>query len=69
MLDFGTGFDCFDPLAHTANPNVGHLQKRNRLMLKSVMEKNGFKNLEEEWWHYTLKNEPFPDTYFDFNVK
>jgi D-alanyl-D-alanine dipeptidase len=68
-LDFGTGFDCFDPLAHTANPEVGTTQKRNRLMLKSMMEKNGFKNLAEEWWHFTLKNEPFPDKYFNFVVK
>jgi len=68
-LDFGTGFDCFDPFAHTANQEVGSLQKRNRLMLKSMMEKNGFKNLAEEWWHYTLRNEPYPDRYFDFDVK
>jgi len=68
-IDFGTGFDCFDPLAHTANPEVGAVQKRNRLMLKSIMEKNGFKNLEEEWWHYTFKKEAFPDQYFDFEVR
>lgn len=68
-LDFGTGFDCFDPLAHTANASVGAIQRRNRLMLKSMMEKNGFKNLDEEWWHYTLKGEPFPDRFFDFPVK
>jgi D-ala-D-ala dipeptidase len=36
--------------------------------LKSVMERYGFKNLEEEWWHFTLKNEPYPDKYFDFKV-
>jgi zinc D-Ala-D-Ala dipeptidase len=34
-----------------------------------VMERNGFKNLEEEWWHFTLKNEPYPDKYFDFKVE
>lgn len=68
-LDFGTGYDCFDPLAHTANPALGPSQKRNRLMLKSVLEKFGFKNYENEWWHFTLKNEPFPDQYFDFPVK
>lgn len=68
-LDFGTGYDCFDPLSHTANPQIGHLQKQNRLMLKSLMEKNGFRNLAEEWWHYTLKNEPFVDRFFDFLVQ
>jgi len=68
-LDFGTGFDCFDPLAHTAHPAVGKMQKRNRMMLKSLMEKFGFKNLAVEWWHYTLVEEPFSDRYFDFVVR
>lgn len=68
-LDFGTGFDCFDPLAHTANAEIGATQKRNRLMLKSMMEKNGFKNLAEEWWHFTLKDEPYPNRFFDFVVR
>jgi D-alanyl-D-alanine dipeptidase len=39
------------------------------MILKSVMERNGFKNLKEEWWHYTLVNEPYPDEYFDFEVE
>ncbi len=68
-LDFGTGFDCFDPLAHTANPQMTALQKQRRLMLKTLMDKYGFKNLAEEWWHYTLKNEPFPNQYFDFDIQ
>jgi D-alanyl-D-alanine dipeptidase len=68
-LDFGTGFDCFDPLAHTENPQITALQKQRRLMLKTLMDKHGFKNLTEEWWHYTLKNEPFPSQYFDFDVQ
>jgi len=68
-LDMGTGFDCFDPLAHTANFETGPVQERNRLLLKSMMEKNGFKNLPEEWWHFTLVNEPFPGTYFDFDIE
>ncbi len=68
-LDFGTEFDFFDPLSHTASNGISNAQRDNRLALKSVMERNGFKNLEEEWWHYTLRQEPFPDTYFDFNVE
>ena len=40
----------------------------NRLLLKSLMEKHGFINYDKEWWHYTLADEPFPDTYFDFPV-
>jgi D-alanyl-D-alanine dipeptidase len=68
-IDMGTGFDCFHELSHTANKNIGRQQKINRLLLKSLMEKHGFKNYDLEWWHYTLKNEPYPDTYFDFVIE
>jgi D-alanyl-D-alanine dipeptidase len=68
-IDMGTGFDCFDELSHTANINIGHQQKINRLLLKSLMEKHGFRNYDKEWWHFTLKNEPYPDTYFDFVIE
>lgn len=68
-LDMGTGFDCFHRFSHTANRDMGSQQRANRLLLKTLMEKNGFKNYELEWWHYTLKDEPFPDTYFDFIVQ
>ena len=68
-LDMGTGFDCFHDRAHTANKDVGAHQRANRLLLKSLMEKHGFVNYELEWWHFTLKKEPFPDTYFDFPIE
>jgi len=68
-IDMGTGFDCFHELSHTANSNISRQQKNNRLMLKSLMEKHGFKNYDMEWWHYTLQNEPYPDTYFDFVIE
>jgi D-alanyl-D-alanine dipeptidase len=48
---------------------MGQSQRINRLLLKTLMEKHGFQYYEKEWWHFTLKNEPFPDTYFDFKVK
>lgn len=67
-IEMGTGFDCFDRRAHTLNPNVTGRAKRNRLLLKRLMNRHGFRNLAEEWWHYTLRREPFPDTYFDFPV-
>lgn len=68
-IDMGTGFDCFHALSHTANPALGIAHKKNRLLLKALMEKHGFVNFEKEWWHYTLRNEPFPDTYFDFVIE
>ena len=68
-LDMGTDFDFFDPLSHTVNSRIRKSQQDNRIALKSVMERNGFKNLEEEWWHFTLKSEPYPDKYFDFRVQ
>jgi zinc D-Ala-D-Ala dipeptidase len=68
-IDMGTGFDCFHELSNTANANIGCQQKINRLLLKSLMEKHGFKNYDMEWWHYTLKNEPYPDTYFNFVIE
>ena len=68
-LDMGTGFDCFSPLSHTANPSIGPTQRVNRALLKTLMEKHGFVNYDKEWWHYTLKNEPHPETYYDFPVK
>ncbi len=67
-LDMGTGFDCFDTLAHTLDPRVQGQQRANRLLLKSTLENLGFVNLAEEWWHYTYQPEPYPDTYFDFPV-
>jgi len=68
-IDMGTGFDCFHTLSHTHNKELTPQQRANRLLLKSLMDKYGFKNLAEEWWHFTLRNEPFPNTYFDFEVK
>jgi zinc D-Ala-D-Ala dipeptidase len=65
-IDMGTGFDCFDPLAHTRA--AGGQQLRNRLLLKQTMENAGFTGLATEWWHFTYRREPFPGTYFDFPV-
>lgn len=67
-IDMGTGFDCFNTLANTEDPRIQGIQKINREKLKKIMEKYGFKNLSTEWWHYTLINEPFPKTSFDFDI-
>lgn len=67
-IDMGTGFDCFDTLAHTLDPRIVGVQHSNRLLLKNELESVGFVNLAEEWWHFTLAAEPYPDTYFNFPV-
>jgi D-alanyl-D-alanine dipeptidase len=68
-LDFGTGYDCFDALANVENPAVGLDQRTRRLMLRALMEKHGFKSYAPEWWHFTLKEEPYPETFFDFEIE
>lgn len=68
MVDMGTSFDCFDTRAHTDNPYSTATQKANRNLLRSAMARRGFTNLPEEWWHFTLKNEPHPNTFYDFPV-
>jgi D-alanyl-D-alanine dipeptidase len=68
-LDMGASWDFFDPLSWPASDQVSLQQRKNRDYLRDVMVRAGFKPLKEEWWHYTLKNEPFPDQYFDFIVK
>lgn len=68
-LDMGTPFDYFDALSNTADSRIAERQRANRLLLKAAMERRGFVNYDKEWWHYTLADEPFPDTYFDFPIE
>ncbi|MEV7590168.1 M15 family metallopeptidase [Streptomyces sp. NPDC089922] len=67
-VDMGTGFDCFDTLSHTDDPRVGEAQRENRRRLRTALAAEGFVNLPEEWWHFTYRPEPFPDSHFDFPV-
>ncbi|MEU0881263.1 M15 family metallopeptidase [Lentzea sp. NPDC005914] len=67
-VDMGTGYDCFDTLSHTDDPRVTGKARENRQLLKAAMAGAGFRNLPEEWWHFTLNGEPYPDTYFNFPV-
>lgn len=68
-IDMGTSYDCFDALSHTDNPQVGDAALANRHLLRELMEAAGFVNYDQEWWHYTLREEPFPDQYFDFPIQ
>jgi len=55
-LQMGTGFDNFSDTAHHAFTNLPEEVLQNRLLLKNIMEKHGFKALDTEWWHYYLPN-------------
>ena len=68
-LDMGSPFDFFGPESWVANPKLNLQQRANRALLQGVMLKHGFRNYPKEWWHFTLRGEPFPKTYFDFVVE
>lgn len=67
-LNMGTQFDFLDEMSHPLVAEVSPEEKENRLLLRSLMEEVGFQGIRTEWWHFTLRDEPFPDTYFDFIV-
>ena len=74
-VDMGSHFDFFGPPSHTMflgkyeGGNVTKEHQKNRLLLQQVMVKHGFKPYTNEWWHFTLKNEPYPQTWFNFPVQ
>ena len=74
-VDMGGHFDYFGPPSHPSfigkypSGRVTKEHRQRRLMLRQVMVRHGFKPYDSEWWHFTLKNEPYPTTYFTFPVK
>ncbi len=68
-LDMGTHFDFFSSKSWLTATNVTPEQHVNRMMLAAAMRHRGFRGYEREWWHFTLRGEPFPATYFDFPVR
>jgi D-alanyl-D-alanine dipeptidase len=68
-LDMGTPWDYFGPKSWPTDTTISKIAQQNRTYLREIMIANGFKPYEEEWWHFTLKEEPFPNTYFDFDVQ
>lgn len=68
-LDMGTGFDFFDPAANTDSPQASPAQRANRERLRQAMAAEGFENYPLEWWHYTYRPEPTPQTAYDFPVR
>lgn len=67
-IDMGSAFDFFGEKSHPDSKDVTEKQYENRMFLQYLMVRNGFEPIDCEWWHFTLKDEPFPETYFDFPV-
>ncbi len=67
-LDMGSPFDYFGEISHPDSRDITDEQYENRMILQDLMTKHGFEPLDCEWWHFTLIDEPYPDTYFDFPV-
>jgi D-alanyl-D-alanine dipeptidase len=68
-LDMGTAFDFFGKESWPDYAGISSQQRANRLLLRNLMIKHGFKPYAQEWWHFTLDSEPFPETYFNFVVQ
>ena len=67
-VDMGSPFDLFSERSHPDSREVTEEQYENRMLLQKAMIRSGFQPIDCEWWHFTLKDEPFPDTYFTFPV-
>jgi D-alanyl-D-alanine dipeptidase len=68
LAPMGGAHDLMDPSSHHRAPGITQVEARNRHQLCSVMERSGFDPYDREWWHYTLKHEPYPSSYFDFPI-
>ena len=67
-VDMGSPFDMFSEISHPDYRGITDEQYENRMFLQSVMVRHGFEPIFNEWWHFTLKDEPYPQTYFEFPV-
>ncbi len=67
-VDMGGPFDYFGELSHPDFRGISEMQHANRMLLREAMIRHGFRPITEEWWHFTLADEPYPDTYFEFPV-
>lgn len=67
-LDMGSPFDFFGDISHPDYKGITDEQFENRMILQKAMIRGGFKPMDSEWWHFTLEDEPYPDTYFEFPV-
>ena len=69
LAAMGGGHDLMDEISHHGAEGITELETQNRHHLRSVMEACGFRSYPREWWHYTLRDEPYPTAYFDFPVE
>jgi D-alanyl-D-alanine dipeptidase len=69
QLDMGTPFDFFSPHSWPSDRSVSAEAQANRVLLAQVMRQRGFRPYDKEWWHFTLRHEPYPESYFDFPVR
>ena len=67
-VDMGSPFDFFGEVSHPDYQGITEEQFENRMILRNAMVRHGFMPFDCEWWHFTLKDEPYPDTYFEFPV-
>ena len=68
-FDMGSPFEFFSPKSWPSDRSVSDEAQQNRALLAAAMRRGGFRPYDKEWWHFTLNNEPFPDTYFDFPIR
>lgn len=68
LISMGGGFDFMDERSHYAAKEITESEAQNRFLLRSIMENSGFIPYDCEWWHYVLRDEPYPDSYFDFPI-
>ncbi|OGV18228.1 MAG: peptidase M15 [Lentisphaerae bacterium GWF2_38_69] len=68
-LDMGSSFDFFSPKSWPSYLRITPSQRAHRMLLQILMKNNGFNNYDQEWWHFTLRNEPFPKEYFNFPIQ
>ncbi|MET9832804.1 D-Ala-D-Ala dipeptidase VanX [Streptomyces sp. NPDC006385] len=68
LAAMGGDHDLMDSISHHGAEGISRAAADNRRRLRSIMETSGFSSYAREWWHYTLKDEPYPDTYFDFPI-
>ena len=68
-VDMGSSYDFFGEKSHPFYKKITEAQMKNRMLLRTIMIKNGFIPYDNEWWHFTLKDEPYPTTYFNFLIE